>query len=171
MAETNEGQPKVADTQPPPAPEPRSQRALRWWLAAGTFVVGLFVGGIVVGLVSGGSTTLPATGSGTGSSSPGAALPTTGAVRTSSAGATAQVVVNEACLRALNAAQDVYGTIGDLADAARQLNAARLDQVIRDLEPLQGRLRQNLSACQVETHLPNGSTTTGTPTGTASPTS
>ena len=49
------------------------------------------------------------------------------------------------------------------------IHAARLDQVIRDLEPPQGRLRRNLDACNVVTRLPG--TGDSPVTGTASPTS
>ena len=150
--------------------EERSRRALRWWLAAGTFVVGLVVGGIVVGVVAGGSTPLPASGATTDSAAPPSGAAPTARSGPAASGATAEVVVNQACLRAVNAAQDVYGDIGDLADAARQLNAARLDQVIRDLEPLQARLRQGLEACSVVTRLPD--TGSGVPaTTTAGPSS
>jgi hypothetical protein len=76
-------------------------------------------------------------------------------------------MVNDACLRAINAAQDVYQQLGDLADAAQHLDAARLDEVIRQLQPLESRLRNSVPDCQVTTRLPNGSVISGTPTPTA----
>lgn len=140
----------------------------RWWAAAGMFVLGLFVGGILVGLVSGGSAALPAAAPTTAPSSTPA--PASGSVQTGGAGATGQVVVNDACLRVLNAAQDVYGAINDLGTAVQDLNAARLDEIIRRLQPLQERLRTSGAACKVQTRLPNGSTISGAPETSASAT-
>jgi hypothetical protein len=156
-----------------PAPDNRSRRAARWWLAAATFVVGLFVGGILVGLFSEGSPALPAAGAG---ATPTPAGPTGSASAQSgsaAAGATAELVVNDACLRALNAAQDIYASVDDLGEAASQLNAARLDEVIRQLQPLQGRLRANIEDCTVMTRLPDGSLISESPSlsPTAAPTS
>ncbi|SDX90519.1 hypothetical protein SAMN05661080_01648 [Modestobacter sp. DSM 44400] len=140
-----------------PAPEGRSRRAARWWLAAATFVVGLFAGAILVGLLSEGSSALPAAGPAAGPTPSEAAGPTSAQPTSPAAGATAELVVNDACLRALNAAQDIYRSVNDLGEAASQLNAARLDEVIRQLQPLQGRLRENIDDCHVATRLPNGS--------------
>lgn len=147
----------------PPTPEGRSRHAARWWLAAATFVVGAVVGAILVGLVSEDAVTVPgdtaiaqptsAQRSGTTSAQP----------SSTAAGGTAAVVVNDACLRALNAAQDIYAAVNDLGEAASQLNAARLDEAIRRLQPLQTRLRANISDCEVVTQLPDGSATTSTP--------
>ena len=82
-------------------------------------------------------------------------------------------MVNDACLRALNAAQDIYAAVDDLGEAASQLNAARLDEVIRQLQPLQERLRGNIQDCHVVTRLPDGSTVDSDPSlsPTAAPTS
>ena len=145
------------------APLPPTRRAAGWWLAAGALVLGLLVGGIVVGLASGGSSDLDAPVASAGATAPGTTAPTPG-------DATAQVSVNASCLRALNAAQDTYTAINDLADAASTLNAARLDEIIRRLQPLQGRLQQDLRSCQVVTRLPDGSVSSG-PVPTPAPTS
>jgi hypothetical protein len=72
-------------------------------------------------------------------------------------------MVNDACLRSINAAQDVYQQLGDLADAAQNLDAARLDEVIQQLQPLESRLRTSVPDCQVTTKLPDGSVLTGAP--------
>jgi hypothetical protein len=71
------------------------------------------------------------------------------------------VQVNQACLRSINAAQDVYQQLDALAQAAQNLDAARLDEVIRNLQPLEQRLRDSLPACQVTTRLPDGSVISG----------
>jgi hypothetical protein len=131
-----------------PAPDDRSPRAARWWLAAATFVVGL---------LSEGSSALPAAGTGAAPTPAGPTGSASAQSGSAAAGATAELVVNDACLRALNAAQDIYASVNDLGEAASQLNAARLDEAIRQLQPLQGRLRANLEDCTVMTRLPDGS--------------
>src|SRR5690348_7870058 len=107
MAETEEG---------PATRRTWSGRAARWWAAAGAFVVGLLVGGVLVGVFAGGSTPLPA---GT-TAQPSQGASPVGSPTPTPAGATGQVTVNQACLRALNAAQDIYGTLDDLGNAAAQ---------------------------------------------------
>ena len=139
-------------------------RAFGWWLAAGALVLGLVIGGVVVGLASGGSSS---TAERDGAAAPGASAspsePTTGA--------TGQISVNEACLRAVNESQDVYGAINEIADAARTLNATALDEIVRRLQPLQRRLQADLAECKVSTRLPDGSLSTGpVPSLTPSPT-
>lgn len=142
-------------------------RAGRWWLAAGALVVGLFAGGILVGLLSAGSSDRQA-GSATGATPSVATSPQASA--SPSSGATAQINVNDACLRAVNAAQDASVALNDIGDAARQLNATRLDEIVRRLQPLQSRLRDDVQACRVLTRLPDGSIlTSAPPTITASP--
>lgn len=162
----------MAESEEPPATGRwRLGRAARWWAAAGAFVVGLLVGGVLVGFAAGGSAPLPQ--GTTARRTPSAGAP--GTPTPTPAGATGQVAVNQACLRALNAAQDIYGTLDDLGNAARQFNAARLDEVIQQLEPLQARLRQNLGDCDVSARLPGGlvggSSSAAPSAGSASPTS
>ncbi|GGL92958.1 hypothetical protein [Nakamurella endophytica] len=128
---------------------------MRWWLAAATFVLGLVVGAVVVGLLSEGS---PAPVATPATTSPSAVSPSTSAMPAPSSGATAEVSVNDACLRAINEAQDAYALVQDVADAVRSLNASRLDDIIRRLQPLQQNLRNDVTACRVTTRLPNGAT-------------
>jgi hypothetical protein len=54
--------------------------------------------------------------------------------------------------------------VDELDQAAADLDTSLLDDVIRRLQPLLPRLRGNLQDCQVVTHLPDGSTVSGTPT-------
>lgn len=145
-----------------PGPPGPGRTTLRWSVAAVTFVVGLVVGGVIVGVVAGRPTSVPAdAGGSTATAAPpqGAGGPTA----SPSPAATAQVMVNDACLRAINAAQDVYQQLGDLADAAQHLDAARLDEVVRQLQPLESRLRNTIPDCKVTTRLPNGLVISGTP--------
>ncbi len=137
---------------PPNSPR-RSFRSSAWWLAAVAFVAGLAVGAVIVGLLSEGS---PA-GQNT------AAQESTGAVTTSvtssapvsSGGASGQVTVNQACLDAVTGATAAYGAINDIAQAARDLNAGRLDEIVRSLQPLQAQLTDNVDACNITATLPS----------------
>ena len=129
-------------------------RALRWWAAGLTFVVGLLAGGLIVGLLGGGAT-IP-------SGADVAGTPTTesgGAPQSDSgapAGATGEVAVNAACLRAVNAAQDVFDVVQNLGEALSSFNAGRLDEIVRQLQPLQERLKSNLEDCDVATEITGG---------------
>ncbi|GAA4749340.1 hypothetical protein GCM10023328_34920 [Modestobacter marinus] len=167
MAES-EAEPETDAESRSPVRDERSGRAVRWWLAAAAFVLGVFGGGLLVGLLSEGSAPVP-------QAAP-AAPATDGAVPLPAApptGETAEVVVNAACLRAVNGAQDVVAVIDDLGEAVSEFNAARLDEVVRRLQPLQGRLAGDIAGCQVVSEVapatPSGTpsgTPTGTPTGT-----
>jgi len=143
---------------------PRSpRRAARWWLAAGTFVLGLAAGVIITGLLASDSS-IPSAGR---TVSPDTALSTTAVVgsmassssssSSSAPGASVQIVVNEACLRAINEGQDAYNAINKIGDAVRDLNLTTLDDIIRQLQPLQGALRADVSGCHVTSRLPDGS--------------
>ncbi|MDT0276858.1 hypothetical protein [Blastococcus goldschmidtiae] len=122
-------------------------RAARWWAAGLAFVVGLLAGALLVGLLSGGGTVpLAATGDAAGTTAPGGADASPGEGPADTA---REVVVNAACLRTVNAAQDVFDVVEDLGDALSELNAGRLDQIVRQLQPLQDRLEVNLAECNV----------------------
>jgi hypothetical protein len=143
-----------------PEDRPAGGRDRGWtrWLAAGTFVLGLVAGVLLVGLLGQDSpvaTTAQATESGPVAGPTGPAEPPGG------------VAVNEACLRAINAARDIAATVDDLGAAAAALDAAQLDEVIRRLQPLQDRLRASSAACEATGSVP---ATTGAPTPTAPPT-
>lgn len=136
------------------------RRAARWWLAAGTFVVGLAAGVIISGLLASGSASPIA-----GNVSPDTVPLTTAVVGSTAAassvapssGASVQIIVNQACLRAINEGQDAYDAINKIGDAVRNFNLTTLDDVIRQLQPLQGALRSDLSDCHVTARLPDGS--------------
>lgn len=135
--------------------------ATSWWLATGTLVIGLFLGALIVGLLSAGSTT-PAAGPGPAALAPPVQTPPTG---TAPAGSTDlnNFTVNDACLRAVNAAQDAYTALTDIGEAGEQFNAARLDEIVRRLQPLQTSLQANLTACRVTTAPPGSASPTELP--------
>lgn len=117
-----------------------SRRDRPWyiWLAVGTFVLGVLVGVVTLGLVS---ESPPAP-------SASEELGPDGEVAPAPAGATAEIRVNEACLRAINAARDIAAAVEDLGTAAAALDAAQLDEAIRRLQPLQDRLEANAATCE-----------------------
>jgi hypothetical protein len=150
-------------------PASREQRAPRvgrqdrgWtrWLTLGTFVLGVVAGVLLLGLLGEDPPVSPraqAVATGSAEASPAAPADPTG-----------RVELNEACLRAINAAQDIAAAVDDLGAAAAALDAAQLDEVVRRLQPLQERLRENTAACEASGSVPTGSATssmTAPPTG------
>ena len=132
-------------------------RAGQWWLAAGALVVGLVLGVVLTGLLSEGS---PLPGEAAAESSADATTASTAAATTGSSGATAEIVVNEACLRAINAARDTYRSLDDIGEAASNLDAAQLDDIIRRLQPLRSALTVSFDACRIATQQEDGGTVT-----------
>jgi hypothetical protein len=81
--------------------------------------------------------------------------------------ASARFIVTGACLGAVNAAQDTLLLVDDVGQASAELDAARLDEIVRRLMPLEDRLQTGLEACRVSAAVdppadPPG--TSGTPT-------
>lgn len=133
-------------------------RAGQWWLAAGALVLGLVLGAITAGLLSEGSPSLSQQQANSESSAADDNGSTAVVSSTPASGATAEVIVNDACLRAVNAAQNALSAFQDIGEAARSFNAAELDSIIRRLQPLQATLLEDVDACKVTTKLPNGVT-------------
>ncbi|SES79873.1 hypothetical protein [Geodermatophilus poikilotrophus] len=145
-------------------PDGPQDRGWTRWLAAGTFVLGLVAGALLVGLL-GQAPPVPRPAQEAASAST--------AGPTSTAGPGDRVGIEPACLRALNAAQDIAATADDLGAAAAALDAAQLDEVVRRLQPLQARLGESRAACEASGSLPTEGaepTGRGEPTPPASPT-
>lgn len=124
---------------PPSEPSGRRDRPWYTWLAVGTFVLGFLAGVVTLGLVS---ESPPAVSAAAADPEAEPREPST------PAGATAEIRVNEACLRAINAARDIATAVEDLGTAAAALDAAQLDEAIRRLQPLQDRLEANSATCE-----------------------
>ena len=144
-------------------PGPPPKRAAGWFLAAGTFIAGLLIGAVAVGLFSEGSPVPQATAAG-GQTSTSASASRGTTEGTGASGATAQVTVNDACLQALTAAQEAATNINAIADAAKNFDARRLDEIVRGLQPLEQRLNDDIAACNVTSELPNGVIVSGATT-------
>jgi tetrahydromethanopterin S-methyltransferase subunit B len=75
-------------------------------------------------------------------------------------GSGATVDTTEECVAAARDAQEVIAAIDDIAEAARALDAARLNDIVRSLQPLEQQLEDNLSECQVDARIPSEPSTT-----------
>lgn len=139
-------------------------------------MIGLVLGAVTVGLLSEGSPSPSQLQADAEAASPaaGSVGSTTAASTTAASGATAEVIVNDDCIRAVNAAQNALFAFNDIGEAARTFNAAELDSIIRRLQPLRTTLLDDVNACKITTRLPNGvtiaSSLPGSPTSTPSTT-
>jgi hypothetical protein len=123
----------------------------RWWIAAITFIVGAVVGVLAVGLLGPGQPSFPGS---TGQPSPGGPAPTASSGET--AALTGKAEVNAACLRVINAAEDIYTILSGVDEAVRDVDLQQLDDIVRRLQPIQPRLERDLRDCRVDTSVVGG---------------
>ena len=138
----------------------RSTPAWVWWLATAAFAVGVALGAVIVGLLSEGSSdnrTVTAQDPTTATSSP-----TQAPDAATSVAASGEVEINQACLDAIGGAQAAYDVIDDIADAAQRLDARRLDEIVRSLQPLQDQLTADVDTCNITATLPGDPSTPST---------
>lgn len=148
----------AASPAPPPAPPPGPPVRTGLLLAA-VLVLGLLVGAAAASLLGDGPVVVEVP---TSPEDQAAVGPSVGAED-----ASARFVVSGACLAAVNAAQDTLLLIDDVGEASAELDAARLDEIVRRLMPLENRLQTGLEACRVSTELEGPAEqpeTSGTPT-------
>jgi hypothetical protein len=119
-----------------------SRRRSRWWLPVLTFVLGIAGGVLIVGLLdtstpdfSAERSASPATPSPAGSQQ----VPAEGGAR-----------VNAACVRVINEARDVATILSEVGPAITSVNLQQLDDIVRRLQSIQGRLDNDLRDCRVE---------------------
>ncbi len=145
-----------------PAESPPAKSASRWWVAAVTFVAGVVVGVLAVGLLAVGKPDFVSAAENGPSAGATQAVPT--GVET--AGVTGSAVVNVACLRVINEAQDVYTALTGVDQAVRDVDLQQLDDIVRQLQPIEPRLQRDLLDCRVDTSVETGPTVppTGPPT-------
>jgi hypothetical protein len=121
------------------------------------------LGGVFVGALRGDSTGPPADVASTPSTAPtpgasGTALP-----------ATATVVVPAECLQVAQDSQALVDLTSQAASAARDLDAGRLSDVVRQIDEAQTTLRTHAEACRaVDASLSSGATPSTTPAPTTS---
>lgn len=124
----------------------------RWWIPVITFVVGVVVGVVAVGLLSAGRPDFASTAK--NSSSPKATASAPSGVET--AGVTGRAVVNVACLRVINEAQDVYTILTGVKQAVTDVDLQQLDDIVRRLQPIEPRLQSDLQKCRIDTSVDTG---------------
>ncbi len=137
------------ETAPPRGVLARLAAARFGLMAAAVFVFGLLVGALAVGLLDQDPVAVT-----TSETPPEDAAP--GVPSLPGENASARFVVSGACLRAVNAAQDTLLLVDDIGQAAAELDAATLDEIVRGLMPLQTRLETGLDACEVATEVTEG---------------
>ena len=125
--------------QPGPGDRPDGPQDRGWtrWLAAGTFVLGLVAGTLLVGLL-GQAPPVPR---------PAEAASAPAAGPTSTAGPGDRVGIDPACLRALNAAQDIAASADELAAGAWARAGDQSNEVVCRLRPLERRPGESRAAC------------------------
>lgn len=136
---------------------------LPWWVAVITLVVGVAVGVIATGLLRSDSPVAPTAPGPTATPATPSSQPS---VDTTAGSAGAQV--NAACLRVIQDAQEVYEIIAGVGEATADVDLQRLDDMVRQLQPIEPRLQRDLQDCNVATSAapnPGQATPTASPTG------
>ena len=130
----------------------------RWWLIpVATFLVGLVLGGVISAALRPGDAD-PVAGS-PPSTSTSSAPTASGAAQA----ATATVVVPAECLQVSQDSQALVELTKQAATAARELDAGRLSDVVRQLDQAQTTLRAHADACRaVDASLSSGTTPSAT---------
>jgi hypothetical protein len=150
-----------------PREDPATGRRLRpvrsGLVAAVAFVLGLLAGAVTVGLLAEGPLVIASPEEeGIDPVPPGGgALP--------AEDASAEFLVSGACFGAVNAAQDTLVLVDDIGDAAAELDAARLDEIVRRLMPLQTRIERGIEACEASAVVEGRPGPGAEPTGPAEP--
>lgn len=120
-----------------------SQLRAFWIVPAATFLVGLLLGGVVVGVSRSGDDTA---GGQRPSSSPTSSPSTSGADASPRPAVT--VTVPGACLEVADGTQELLSLVRDAVAAARDLDAARLSSIVRQLQEAQSGLQKQADACR-----------------------
>jgi predicted secreted protein len=126
------------------------RRPFRWAFPLIAFLLGVALGVVGVGLLSSGKPDFPTT-SGLPTSVSTTAEPTSPA-----AGASAAAAVNPACLQVINEAQEISNILSGVGQAATDVDLQRLDDIVRQLQPIEPQLAADLRACKVDTSVGSG---------------
>lgn len=122
----------------------RSAPRWRWWVPLAMFVAGVVVGVLGVGLLNATTPEFLA------QASAGAAPPSGSGGDQGAVPVTAEARVNAACLRIINEAQDISTVLTGVDDAVTDVDLQRLDDIVRQLQPLEPRLQRDLRDCRVD---------------------
>ena len=77
--------------------------------------------------------------------------------------------INAACLRVIDHAKEVHDILTGVGQATADVDLQRLDDMVRQLQPIEPELGRDLQQCQVDANLsgpPGGSGASPDPTGT-----
>jgi hypothetical protein len=129
----------------------------RWWIVPITFLGGIVAGVLVVGLLTSGTPDFVRASREAAANAPTPSGPAQFPV-------TSEARVNAACLRVINAAQDISTILSGVDEAANDVDLQRLDDIVRQLQPIENRLRDDLTECQVEAVQSGGTPPTPEPT-------
>lgn len=123
-------------------PRKAAGRRLFWMLPAATFLVGLALGAVMVWLAQPGESETEA---GNGAPSPEATV-----VPSPSPSETGGIVVPDACLQAVDAAEELVSIGRETVRALADLDTVRLQQLVDDMEELDARVREDAADCRLE---------------------
>jgi hypothetical protein len=137
-----------------------TRRRSRWWIPVLTFVAGIAVGVLLVGLLN---TTTP------DFSAPQSAAPAAPSPAAPAPPGEAGARVNAACVRVINEAQDVATILSEVGPALSAVNLQQLDDIVRRLQSIQGRMDDDLRDCRVEADVSGTSSPAPSPSATAGP--
>lgn len=161
MSTTAAGDGPGQDQDRPQPPKRRGLMATAWLLPVTALIVGVLIGFVIWGTANNDdSSTGLADNSPTPSSAPAG----------ESAGTTVTVAVPQSCLDAVDESQASLDLLDQATQAISDLDAARLQTIVDDLQTASERIRALGEECQASTDVTIADTT-ASPTETASPTS
>jgi len=123
------------------ARDSRSRR-LSVLLPAATFLVGLALGAALIWIAQSDG---DAPEAGTDQSSPGSTVSPS-----PEPSGTGGIAIPEACLRAAEAAEELVSIGREAVSAVADLDAVRLQEVVNDIERLDGRVREDAADCRAQ---------------------
>ncbi len=118
------------------------QQRNAWWIPAATFAVGLLLGGGVIAATMSGDDADTSAGPPTASAS----VPAASVSSSSPSGVT--LTIPSECLQVAEDSQKVLDLVNDAATAVRDLDAAGLSDIVRDLQVGQEDLSAQAAACR-----------------------
>lgn len=156
MSTTAAGDGPGQDPDPPQPPKRRGLMATAWLLPGAALVIG-----VLIGFVIWGTTNNDDSPSGVADTTP---PPTTSAAASGSAGTTVTVAVPQSCLDAVDESQASLDLLDQATQAISELDAARLQTIVDELQSVSERIRDLGEECRAATDVTIEDTT-------ASPTS
>lgn len=155
---------------PPPStpPSTTTPRPAAWLIPAVALLVGVILGGVIIWV----STSSSRSGSGISTAIPTVTETVTPSNGTSSPGTAATLSVPAQCLQVADDSKAVVDLVNKSVTAVRDLDAAKLSDLVRQIQAAQETLQTNATSCQRATaSLPPALTSTTSPTSASTSTS